>query len=262
MFGSQDPYVELKLGDGTKWNHVTEPQPDNGAKAKWKGLEFTGKVTKTDLIDNEFKVRVKDKNDGADKFIGKCTVSLSELVDQVDSWVELSGQLLDKEGNPGNGDFVMKARFQVSEEEEEAHGDVEEAMSVGSKTSRPPPTPSKDDISRASENGNPTHGDWSEIQDAHGQVYYYNTVTGETSWTKPGDVDDAHDVDTVRHGDWVQHQDENGNFYWYNELSGESAWELPSDEPEEYHMNDDHAVASQGQPAYASASAGGYTIEL
>jgi outer membrane protein assembly factor BamB len=269
MFGSQDPYVELKIGDGSDWSFATEVLQDGGKKPKWKNLDFSGTLPEADVVDNAMKIRVKDGNDGTDKFIGKGVVSMVELINQVNTWVELSGELVDKEGNSGCGEFIVKARYRVVDPGEI----IDDAVSVASKSTRPPPTPSKDDLMRASEKGTPRIGQWAEIEDADGNKYYYNASTGETSWDKPDENGQVaqNDVDVIRHGDWLQSQDENGHFYWYNEVTGESAWELPSDEPEEYQMHDVVSSSltqgglshtSKDSKPYASASAGGYTIEL
>lgn len=136
---------------------------------------------------------------------------------------------------------------------------------------RPPPTPSKEEISHS-----PRIGSWALMKDEDGNPYYYNTITGESSWHPPLEMEDYGDPPAqgmdgedghIRNGDWIQLQDDGGNFYWYNEVTGESSWELPSDDPELYALPVDHGsgfVQGSGGDggAYASASAGGYTIEL
>jgi hypothetical protein len=142
---------------------------------------------------------------------------------------------------------------------------------------RPPPTPSKEEVAAS-----PRIGSWAQMTNEEGHVFYYHTITGETSWNPPEDMTggegmphhhagdgEAAGVDggQVRNGDWIQLQDDGGNFYWYNEVTGESSWELPSEDPELYELPmDAHSHSSvgggSGTAAYASASAGGYTIEL
>ena len=51
--------------------------------------------------------------------------------------------------------------------------------------------------------------------------YYYNTLTRQTTWTKPA-LSQA-----LPHG-WTEH-DDNGTRYYMNELTGESSWERPED---------------------------------
>jgi hypothetical protein len=120
-------------------------------------------------------------------------------------------------------------------------------------TQRAPPTPSRNDVEEyVSHHPTPRYGDWIELNDDEGNVYYYNQVSGETSWNKPNaEGTSTHaNYGEVRQGDWIQLQDAEGNIYWFNEISGESAWEIPVTEQPE------------GDEAYHSVSAGGYTIEL
>lgn len=108
------------------------------------------------------------------------------------------------------------------------------------------------------------NGEWSEIADDDGNMYYYNHSSGETSWEKPtfnlAGSDGEHEIAlsntapeevvVVRHGDWIQQYDANGNAYWFHEISGDTSWDLPQE------------VSPDGDEAYHSVSAGGYTIEL
>ncbi|CAJ1954685.1 unnamed protein product [Cylindrotheca closterium] len=102
--------------------------------------------------------------------------------------------------------------------------------------------------------------DWIETEDGNGQVYYYNTVTNETSWERPRnerdedrgvdeveqegdkaeadgvdidegdnvmDEDPADDQDELP-SDWVEAVDEStGQTYYYNTVTQETAWERP-----------------------------------
>jgi hypothetical protein len=169
----------------------------------------------------------------------------------------------------------VAAEMHLVDDEEDVHrvdNDIEE---------RPPPTPTQEEIARS-----PRIGYWAEMTDESGTVYYYHTVTGETSWEPPNDLieggeggdDDEGEVmdphqdlggsvehEVTRNGDWIQLQDDGGNFYWYNEVTGQSSWELPVDDPELYTLPDPLPMGRDDQTgggAYASASAGGYTIEL
>lgn len=97
--------------------------------------------------------------------------------------------------------------------------------------------------------------DWIEQVDEHGQTYYYNSLTGETSWTKPNQ-DGATLLSggdgVVMVGDWAQQFDENGQEYWVNQITGESAWEIPNDDNLSLNSND----------SLQRATAGNYTIDL
>lgn len=62
---------------------------------------------------------------------------------------------------------------------------------------------------------------WKQGADERGRNYFYNYVTGETSWDAPedwkGPVTDM----------WMRQTDEKGNVYYYNMKSGESQWLPP-----------------------------------
>jgi hypothetical protein len=62
---------------------------------------------------------------------------------------------------------------------------------------------------------------WSEALDpTSGHVYYYNSVTQETSWEYPG---------TPLPNDWVETTDPtSGQIYYYNSVTQETSWERPT----------------------------------
>eukprot|EP00941_MAST-03F_sp_MAST-3F-sp1_P006132 g6132.t1 len=90
--------------------------------------------------------------------------------------------------------------------------------------------------------------DWDAHADEEGNIYYYNNVTGETSWDKPEGFVDAANADITEggkeehafnkdghgehdgetHGDWTEHDDGEGNIYFYNNITGETSWEPPT----------------------------------
>jgi hypothetical protein len=94
---------------------------------------------------------------------------------------------------------------------------------------------------------------WSELQDEYGRTYFYNSVSGASSWYRP-----TGDSEEVIVGDWLQQFDENGNEYWVNQVSGESAWELPGQESQQDDDDDDGDVAASS----SAMGAGAYSIEL
>lgn len=58
--------------------------------------------------------------------------------------------------------------------------------------------------------------EWEELTDEQGNTYYYNSVTQETTWTKPGS-----------NGDWLVYTTDDGREYYYNEKTQETTWEKP-----------------------------------
>ena len=104
--------------------------------------------------------------------------------------------------------------------------------------------------------------EWEELDDGAGNAYFYNHITGETSWEPPtwGDlksklkmqrltsaltsaateeiaVDDAAPATIVASGpagaarggaEWSEQYDEFGNVYYFNASTGETSWEAPT----------------------------------
>lgn len=62
---------------------------------------------------------------------------------------------------------------------------------------------------------------WKQGSDPTGANYYYNYVTGESSWEPPPNwvMNEA--------DNWVRNVDDRGNVYYYNQKSGESRWLPP-----------------------------------
>jgi hypothetical protein len=100
--------------------------------------------------------------------------------------------------------------------------------------------------------GNSLPAHWAAYLDDSGSMYYYNDVTGESSWEPPaasaedsagqqqpgGSGVEFTEGNAVMVGDWQQMHDENGQEYWVNVNTGVSEWTLP---------------ASAQQVAYAAA---------
>lgn len=59
---------------------------------------------------------------------------------------------------------------------------------------------------------------WLEAKDDQGRVYYYNTVTQETSWENPEASAQL----------WKAYKTDDGKEYYYNETTGETTWDKPS----------------------------------
>jgi len=88
-------------------------------------------------------------------------------------------------------------------------------------------------------------GEWEEVVDADGAVYYYNSETGVTSWDRPDGLEGGgggdgvggmalgaswagEEVVTDDGQKWEQADDGEGNFYWYNSETGVSSWDFPT----------------------------------
>ncbi|KAL6717897.1 U1 snRNP protein [Lecanora helva] len=69
-------------------------------------------------------------------------------------------------------------------------------------------------------------GLWSEARNAEGRVYYYNTVTKATQWTKPAELMTPAER-ALANQPWKEYTAEGGRKYWYNTESKQSSWEMP-----------------------------------
>ena len=92
-------------------------------------------------------------------------------------------------------------------------------------------------------NGHPSPpGLWQEARNAEGRVYYYNTITKATQWTKPEDLmtpaevrspllclDSLTDIlqRALANQPWKEYTAEGGRKYWYNTETKSSSWEMP-----------------------------------
>ncbi|KAH8062806.1 hypothetical protein JL720_13176 [Aureococcus anophagefferens] len=88
--------------------------------------------------------------------------------------------------------------------------------------------------------------------DASGSDYFYNTVTGDTSWTEPPGVsvqrgdelaaaplfEDVDEPVKLQEGEspWLEYWDESaGSRYWYNVLTHEASWTQPPEDDLDAH---------------------------
>lgn len=107
---------------------------------------------------------------------------------------------------------------------------------------------------------------WERLQDEHGNIYYHNTETSETSWEIP--TLDSHQFTASTEGyvglvinGYTQMFDADGSEYWVSHDSGESVWELPAEVvtqewSELYSNRPAHsAVAAQAAEEYTAVAA-------
>ena len=91
---------------------------------------------------------------------------------------------------------------------------------------------------------------WEAIKDDEGRTYYYNTVTGESSWEAPAgfaggaaasaagsseEAEGGQSAATTASSDqpqrWTGYKDDEGRTYYYNDTTGETQWERPEEGP-------------------------------
>jgi len=72
--------------------------------------------------------------------------------------------------------------------------------------------------------------DWSAHTTDEGQTYYYNSLTGESTWDPPAgwQQTSAPQPHTAQLG-WSKHYTEDGTPYYYNAQTDESSWDAPPD---------------------------------
>lgn len=67
---------------------------------------------------------------------------------------------------------------------------------------------------------------WQEYKSPDGRVYYYNTITKATQWTKPEDLMSPAER-ALANQPWKEYTAEGGRKYWYNTETKQSSWEMP-----------------------------------
>ncbi|MCJ1423175.1 hypothetical protein MMC29_001056, partial [Sticta canariensis] len=68
-------------------------------------------------------------------------------------------------------------------------------------------------------------GLWQEARDAEGRVYYYNSQTKATQWTKPPELMTPAER-ALANQPWKEYS-KDGRKYWYNTETKKSSWEMP-----------------------------------
>ncbi|XP_040186786.1 rho GTPase-activating protein 27-like isoform X7 [Rana temporaria] len=138
-----------------------------------------------------------------------------------------------KKGPPSNqGSHVAGAKKNssiekvVNEEEESFYVNLEEFRKDKEK-----PRSSSQNLGSSS-----TLDDWETHTDqGSGQLFYYNSVTGETTWDCPFDqaeeqlISPASPSPAEEDSNWEKHFDEtSGQFYFHNPVTGETSWDPPA----------------------------------
>jgi len=73
---------------------------------------------------------------------------------------------------------------------------------------------------------------WEPHNDGSGNTYWYHTLTGESSWDKPGateHVDPPSDTTLTIGQTWYEVEDEASGVYYYNTATGDTVWDKPAD---------------------------------
>lgn len=85
-------------------------------------------------------------------------------------------------------------------------------------------------------------GLWNEAKNAEGRVYYYNTITKATQWTKPLELMTPAEVSmtlytimltanevqrALANQPWQEFKTPEGRPYWYNKETKQSSWQMP-----------------------------------
>ncbi|KAL9582461.1 MAG: hypothetical protein Q9203_005489, partial [Teloschistes exilis] len=66
---------------------------------------------------------------------------------------------------------------------------------------------------------------WSQAE-SNGRIYYYNTVTKATQWTKPEELMTPSER-ALANQPWKQHSSPDGRPYWYHSETKQTTWEMP-----------------------------------
>ena len=67
---------------------------------------------------------------------------------------------------------------------------------------------------------------WQEYKSPDGRVYYYNSITKVTQWTKPEELMSPAER-ALANQPWKEYTAEGGRKYWYNTETKQSTWEMP-----------------------------------
>jgi ankyrin repeat protein len=95
------------------------------------------------------------------------------------------------------------------------------------------------------------HGDWEPVKDVEGRNYYWNRISGESTWTAPPKTwEPNYKPETVEEelpalpAGWEECPVGDGTVYYYNTVSGESVWERPVGQSESTEQETSAAVGN------------------
>ncbi|TVY26536.1 Pre-mRNA-processing protein [Lachnellula hyalina] len=97
---------------------------------------------------------------------------------------------------------------------------------------------------------------WSEAKNADGRIYYYNTVTKATQWTKPEELMTPAER-AISAQPWKEYTAEGGRKYWYNTETKQSSWEMP--EVYKEALSKEKATVAPVAPAPTFVAGGGFS---
>ncbi|KAJ5047278.1 uncharacterized protein L3040_003112 [Drepanopeziza brunnea f. sp. 'multigermtubi'] len=95
---------------------------------------------------------------------------------------------------------------------------------------------------------------WSEARNADGRIYYYNTITKATQWTKPEDLMTPAER-ALANQPWKEYTAEGGRKYWYDTETKQSSWEMP--DVYKQALSKEAAASAPVAPAAPTFVAGG-----
>ncbi|ESZ92215.1 hypothetical protein SBOR_7402 [Sclerotinia borealis F-4128] len=98
---------------------------------------------------------------------------------------------------------------------------------------------------------------WQEARNADGRVYYYNTITKATQWTKPEDLMTPAER-ALSNQPWKEYTAEGGRKYWYNTETKQSSWEMP-DVYKEAMSKEAASPAAAAAPMPTFVAGGGFS---
>jgi hypothetical protein len=104
----KSPFVEVISGSAIV---LTTPAQDQVKdEALWK-TDLSLDTNPATLYETPLKIRVKDKNGlNSDRVLGRAHIDSEKAIARIGKWVEISGDLLDDEGNPA-GIYHLKGRY-------------------------------------------------------------------------------------------------------------------------------------------------------